>query len=166
MPKRSPSGAQDLVKVLGPTLVLLRRVRRVTQQEISLRTGLDRSNLSRIESGNRVPCVPTLLLYIRATGTNLAQLGSLLEHLQYLGEVPAPPTPRQVGQILRRLRRRAQMDSDQLAEAAGVGASTIWSLEMALDKVSTERLLRVLMGLDSSLEDVQVLAQLEAAVKG
>lgn len=163
-PKRAK--ARDLLKALAPTLVLLRRVKGVSQQAVAERAGLDRSNLSRIEHGRRIPCVPTLLRVLEATETNLAQLGGLLDHVWRLGSAPAPPNPREMGRILRYLRRRANKDHGQLARAAGVGQSTVWSLELALDSISTERLLQVVVGLDSTLEEVQLLNERGTSLEG
>lgn len=163
MPKRKRDTVPEVLAILGPTLVLLRRVRRLTQAQIAERTGLNRCNLSEIERGSQIPCVSTLLAYLGATRTDLEQFGRLLEHVRALGKVQDPPTPRQVGAAVRLLRRQARLNYDQLAAGTGVAWSVVWSLEVARDRTSTEQLLRVLTGLDSSLQEVQSVAGLASA---
>lgn len=74
------SDAEQVLEGVGARLRALRRRRDTTLAELSARTGISTSTLSRLESGQRRPTLELLLPLARAHGVTLDQL------------VDAPPT--------------------------------------------------------------------------
>ena len=69
--------ADDLDQALsavGPRLRTLRRQREITLADLSARTGVSVSTLSRLESGDRKPTLELLLPLARAYGVTLDEL--------------------------------------------------------------------------------------------
>ncbi|MFJ4807784.1 helix-turn-helix domain-containing protein [Streptomyces longwoodensis] len=69
----SPSGADDLTAV-APQLRNLRRRAGLTLEAAARSAGLSPAHLSRLETGQRQPSLPTLLALARIYGTTVAEL--------------------------------------------------------------------------------------------
>ncbi|MGW7366719.1 helix-turn-helix domain-containing protein [Streptomyces sp. NPDC054841] len=79
-PAGRPAGqAADELPDVAPRLRELRRRRGLTLEAAAQRAGLSPAHLSRLETGNRQPSLPTLLALARIYGTTVAEL---------LGEIP------------------------------------------------------------------------------
>jgi transcriptional regulator with XRE-family HTH domain len=80
----SEDDVEAQLRAVGPRLRALRRARRTTLAEVSGRTGISVSTLSRLESGGRRPTLKLLLLLARAYDVPLDQLA---------GTTPVRPGP-------------------------------------------------------------------------
>ncbi|MEF2251295.1 helix-turn-helix transcriptional regulator [Ralstonia solanacearum] len=73
-----------LVRVSGATAIgvvlkQLRRQRAMTQEQIAVEAGLDRTYVSYLETGRRSPSLDTMLALSTALHTPLAQIALLIE---------------------------------------------------------------------------------------
>lgn len=71
MPSNFPS--------FGPALRLLRSRRHLKQTEVSEKSGLTKAMLSAYETGKNTPSLASLMAYLRAVGTDFAELQGALE---------------------------------------------------------------------------------------
>lgn len=65
---------EEFRRQLGAHLQYLRKQKRITQEELAARTGLDRVSIGYIEQGNRTPKLRTLLRIAKALGSDLKGL--------------------------------------------------------------------------------------------
>jgi len=66
-------------EVLGNTLREIRTARRMTQEEIALEAGVDRTFLTRVENGKLSPSFDSILAIASALGVTLTQLSQRFE---------------------------------------------------------------------------------------
>jgi len=66
-------------KVLGSTLREIRLVKRMSQEEVALEAGIDRTFLTRVENGQLSPSFDSLLAIASALGVSLTQLSRKFE---------------------------------------------------------------------------------------
>ncbi|MFI1371367.1 helix-turn-helix domain-containing protein [Streptomyces longwoodensis] len=76
MPSASPPPDWVLVRrrAVGQSIRSLRLHENLTQEQVSLRSGVDRASLVRIEAGQQSPTVDTLIRIADAIGVPLADL--------------------------------------------------------------------------------------------
>jgi transcriptional regulator with XRE-family HTH domain len=70
---------QRVLKALGRTLAEIRRERGLTQESLSLTTGIHRNYIGGIERGERSPTVETIAVLADALGVSLGELFSHAE---------------------------------------------------------------------------------------
>lgn len=150
---------ERMVEVLGPTLVLLRRLGGLSQTELARVSGLDRPQLSRVERGQHSPCLASLLQYLQATRFGLVQLGAVLDCVSHLQQRPRLLTLDEVGAAARYLRLRAGLNRGEVAQRACVAASTVWNLEHGYHAISCDHLLRVLGTLGGTVQELELLVR-------
>ena len=66
--------ATDICEQFGANLRRVRRQRRLTQEELAHRVGMDVSYLSELENGRKEPCLRKMKEVSQALGVPLAQL--------------------------------------------------------------------------------------------
>lgn len=76
MPDRDP-----LLIALGQALRRMRRERRLSQEEVSLRTGVHRNYVGGVERGEREPTVTTIARLAAALDTSMASIFAEAEAL-------------------------------------------------------------------------------------
>lgn len=82
------AGSEDLALAFGQNLLRLRRLMRLSQEEVSIRAGLHRTAIGQLEHGQRVPRIDTLL---RLAGALEVPPGDLLQGIAWLpGQRVAP----------------------------------------------------------------------------
>ncbi|WP_368086508.1 helix-turn-helix domain-containing protein [Variovorax sp. OV329] len=75
MPKPSPKHALDPALIaLGEAIRSMRSARRISQEELAHRSGIDRSFMSSIERGTQNPGVMTLVQIARGIGVALSEV--------------------------------------------------------------------------------------------
>lgn len=65
--------------IFGNTLREIRTARRMTQEEIALEAGVDRTFLTRVENGKMSPSLDSILAIASALGVTLTQLSQRFE---------------------------------------------------------------------------------------
>jgi len=110
----------------------LRRGRRLTLGQWALRAGVNKSTLSRWETGTHTPRVPELLRALDALGASTADRSQALTLLDapravlaLRGDADQAALPVSLGTVLYSLRRRAGTTQAQVARAVGVSRSLV-----------------------------------------
>jgi transcriptional regulator with XRE-family HTH domain len=91
-----PSSGASLKREVGHALRRLRAERGFSQAEISRRSGLSTSRMSRYEAGETEPSLTSLKRILDALGVSLTELDEALETLRS-GEEPDPEPDPEVG---------------------------------------------------------------------
>lgn len=68
-------------QVFGRVLQRLRKTQGLSQEELSLRSGLDRTFISRLEGGQRQPTISTLIKLAQALNVTAASIVAEVEDL-------------------------------------------------------------------------------------
>jgi transcriptional regulator with XRE-family HTH domain len=73
--RKDHSAAEDLNQTTARRIVQLRKQRGWTQEDLSEKAGgLDQGFISRLESGQREPCLSTLAVLAKAFGISISEL--------------------------------------------------------------------------------------------
>jgi transcriptional regulator with XRE-family HTH domain len=73
-PTERPDWVLTRRQAIGEAIRAARRSAGLTQEEVGLRTGIERNNINRIEQGHASPRLDSLLLIADAIGVPLADL--------------------------------------------------------------------------------------------
>ena len=65
---------EDIYKIIGERIRTLRKVRKLSQERLAERAGIDRSHMGFIEQGRRQPTTATLYKLTRVLGISLEEL--------------------------------------------------------------------------------------------
>ncbi len=68
-------------QLFGRVLQRLRKTKGLSQEELSLRSGLDRTFISRLEGGQRQPTISTLIKLAQALNVSAASIVAEVEDL-------------------------------------------------------------------------------------
>lgn len=68
-------------KAFGKVLQRLRKAKRLSQEELSFRSQLDRTFISRLEGGLRQPTLSTIIRLAEALGVSAASIVAKVENL-------------------------------------------------------------------------------------
>lgn len=148
----------------------LRRGRCLTLGQLALRSGVNKSTLSRWETGTHTPRVPELLRALDALGVSPADQSRALTLLDapravlaLRGDPDPAALPVSLGTVLYSLRRRAGTMQAQVARAVGVSRSLVsqWEHDDARPVTAQRHALGFALG--ASAEEVGVLSTREFA---
>lgn len=61
----------EIAEQIGYTIMVTRKEKNVSQEELAIRSGLSRATIASIESGRRIPSIDSLSCIARAFGSKL-----------------------------------------------------------------------------------------------
>ena len=149
----------------------MRRGRRLTLGQLALQSGVNKSTLSRWETGTHTPRVPELLRALDALGVSSVDRSralTLLDEPRAIlalqgGDTGQTALPVSLGAVLYSLRRRAGTTQAEVARAVGVSRSLVSQWEHDDARPVTSHLHALGFALGASAEEIGVLSTREFA---
>ena len=74
LPKEDPSLPRDIASRFGRRVRQLRQARAMTQMEVAVHFGIDRTFISDVERGRKSCCLPTLEVFALGFGVSISDL--------------------------------------------------------------------------------------------
>jgi transcriptional regulator with XRE-family HTH domain len=153
-----------IMETFSSYLKHLRQSRRLSLGQLSLRSGINKSTLSRWESGKYYPRIPELGLVTNALRASVAEQAMCLRLLEVPRAILAErntsgtATRLSLGDLLFGLRQRSGMAQDEVARLTGISRSLYSQWETDTVRPTTEQLHAVAYSLGASGEEILALS--------